>query len=116
LGKSQTKQNFLSGLGEQLVLDHRTKYLMGHSSGGHVVVAYLRVFYLFIYSSTTMTFWRQMMQRRHLKSSSYFSNTATMCRVRYKQQLSCLAPNDTTMTFEIVFDFKKHSSDVKGQI
>lgn len=29
------------GVAENLVLDHRTKYLLGHSSGAHVVVAYL---------------------------------------------------------------------------
>jgi hypothetical protein len=33
----------MAGIADKMVLDHRTKYMFGHSSGSHVIVAYLTV-------------------------------------------------------------------------
>jgi hypothetical protein len=33
----------MAGIAGKMVLDHRTKYMFGHSSGSHVIVAYLTV-------------------------------------------------------------------------
>ena len=42
--------NFIVGVAKNLVMDHRIKYMLGHSSGAHVVVAYLKVIHLYMWS------------------------------------------------------------------